>query len=149
MLPKPIEYRFTIDDESYLLVEWNRGGERRLRADYALAIAAAPDLLESIDGANLYAEAVARECLKEAPPVFWQELPAPAAHNGTPRPVVSLEHIPRRLWEQFRKEVNAFLLLLFPTEPAALVTSLAGGAGDQNRLAPPENVPAVFRGRAE
>ena len=61
MLPTPIEHRFLIDGDPYLLVEWTRGGERRIRAEYAMAIAAAPGVIDTLDGANLYAEAVARE----------------------------------------------------------------------------------------
>src|SRR5262245_39988961 len=101
MLPAPIEHRFSIDGEPYLLVEWTRGGERRLRADYAMAIAGAPGVIDSLDGASLYAEAVARECLKEAPAIFWEELPAQGMQNGQPRRVVTLERVPRRLWEAF------------------------------------------------
>jgi hypothetical protein len=149
MLPPPIEHRFTIDHEPYLLLEWDRGGERRIKADYAMAIAAAPSVLEAIDGANLYAEAVARECLREAPALFWETRPAAATQNGTPTRVVSVEHIPRALWERFRTEVDAFLAQIFPPLPAAPVAAPDPGPADAVPVAAAETVPAMFRGRAE
>jgi hypothetical protein len=149
MLPPPIEHRCTIDHETYVLLEWDRGGERRIKADYAMAIAAAPSVLEAIDGANLYAEAVARECLREAPDVFWELRPAAASQNGTPKRVVTLEHIPRALWELFRKEVDAFLAQIFPALPAAPGAAPDPGPADALSVAAPQTVSAVFRGRAE
>lgn len=149
MLPKLIEHTFTLDGESYRLVEWDRGGERRLKAEYAMAIAPAPGVLENIDGGNLYAEAVARECLKEAPDIFWTTRPAQAGQNGTPSRVVSLEHVPRALWEQFRAEVDRFLGLIFPAAAAELVTDLERRPSEPQRLETVENLPTVFQGRAE
>src|SRR5215831_6598672 len=149
MLPSPIEHVFAIDGDHYRLVEWDRGGERRLRADYAMAIAAAPQVLEALDGADLYAEAVARECLKEAPDVFWEPLPAAASQNGTPRRVITLEHIPRALWGQFRGEVDAFLGKIFPSLPATPEPLPAPGPDDARAVAAPQTVSPGLRGRAE
>jgi hypothetical protein len=149
MLPKPIEYRFTIEGEDYLLVEYDRGGERRLKAEYAMAIAAAPQVLESIDGSNLYAEAIARECLKEAPAIFWETRPAAATQNGQPTRAVTLEHIPRALWEQFREGVDRFLGMIFPALPAESSPPSGPGPGEPVAVAPAEAVSAVLRGRAE
>jgi len=149
MLPPPIEHRFVLDGEPYLLREWDRGGERRLRADYAMAIAAAPTVLESIDGANLYAEAVARECLKEAPDLFWETLPPAAGSNGTPRRVVTLEHVPRALWEQFRQGVDQFLGKIFPPLSTELGPAPAPDPGPALGVAPLETVSPMLRGRAE
>jgi hypothetical protein len=149
MLPKPIEYEFEIDHEHYRLVEWDRGAERRIRADYALAIAAAPQVMQSMDGANLYAEAVARECLRDAPEIFWDTLPALAGHNGTTRRVVTLEHIPRALWELFREEVDRFLALIFPPLPTTVAAPSPAGPDDPVPVASAETVPPLFRGRAE
>lgn len=149
MLPAPIEHRFTIDDAHYCLVEWDRGGERRIKADYALAISPAPSVMDSMDGANLYAEAVARECLKEAPALFWAPLPPETPVNGTVRRVVTLEHIPRALWEAFRKEVDVFVGKIF--SPAAPESAPALAAGPEHALAVAavETVSPVLRGRAE
>jgi hypothetical protein len=149
MLPKPIEYRFTIEGDDYLLVEYDRGGERRLKAEYALAIAAAPEVLDSLDGRNLYAEAVARECLKEAPPIFWETRPAGAAQNGQPTRVVTLEHIPRALWEQFREGVDRFLGMIFPALSAEPGPAPDPGPAEPVALAAAQAVSPVLRGRAE
>jgi len=149
MLPKPIEYEFIIENERYLLVEWTRGGERRLKSDYALAIAPAPREIEAIDGANLYAEAVARECLREAPAVFWREALPAGAVNGTPTRVVTFEQVPRALWERFRGEVDAFLALIFPLVPAEPDRASPARAPDAVELAAPAAVSPGFRGRAE
>jgi hypothetical protein len=145
----PIEHRFTLEGDAYCLKEWTRGQERRMRAGYALAISAGPQTLEEIDGIDLWAEAVARECLTEAPPLWWETLPAVAGDNGTPRRLITTEQIPRALWEAFRGEVNRFLEAIFPA-PAALAASPAGPGPDlQGVVESPETVPAVFRGRAE
>jgi hypothetical protein len=149
MLPVPIEHAFIIEGERYRLVEWTRGGEKRIRAEYAMTIAAAPAVIDSLDGANLYAEAVARECLKEAPALFWETLPAQGEMNGQPRRVVSCEHVPRKLWEAFRKEIDAFLGLLFPAPPTEAGGGPAPGPAEPTGMAAAEAVPAVFRGRAQ
>jgi hypothetical protein len=149
MLPAPIEHHFVIDGEPYRLVEWTRGGERRLRAEYAMAIAAAPTVIDIVDGQSLYAEAVVRECLKEAPAIFWETLPAQEGSNGQPRRVISCERIPRALWEAFRKEVDAFLALLFPPQPTDLPAGDGPGQGDTARLEVAEAVSPVIRGRAQ
>jgi hypothetical protein len=149
MLPKPIEHRFVINGEPYLLVEWTRGGERRFKTEYALAISQAPGVIEALDGANLYAEAVARECLKEAPDIFWEPRPANAIQNGTASRSITLESVPRPLWEAFRKEVDMFLGQIFPATPAELAPAPAPGADQPMAVAHTETVPAVLRGRAE
>lgn len=149
MLPAPIEHRFIIDGEPYLLVEWTRGGERKIKIDYAISLTPAPTVLESIDGANLYAEAVARECLKEAPAIFWETRPAVAGANGTPSRVVTLDQIPRRLWDQFRTEVDMFLQKLFPPTNADLDVASGASPAEPVSVAAAETVSPVLRGRAE
>jgi hypothetical protein len=149
MLPSPIEHRFVIEGEAYRLVEWTRGGERRLRAEYAIALAPAMAALDAIDGANLYAEAVARECLKEAPEVFWESRPATAGINGTPTRVVTLEHVPRALWERFRAEVDVFIGKIFPALSPEPPAAPPAGPGEPVAVAAPETVSPVLRGRAE
>jgi hypothetical protein len=150
MLPQPIDYTFDIDGQHYRLVDWDRGGERRIRADYALAISAVPTVLETIDGASLYAEAVARECLREAPDVFWDPVPVTEARsNGTPRRVVNVDRVPRALWQAFREEVDRFLGQLFPSVQPAVAPVPPEREADPAPVAPLETVPAVFRGRAE
>lgn len=180
MLPPPIEHRFRLDGEPYCLVEWTRGGEKRLRADYAAALVAqAPDLvaslerpevardplraaerlgatarqlsilLEGLDGADLYAEAVARECLTEAPEIFWESRPAPGGSNGASLRVVTLERVPRRLWELFRQEVTAFLALIFPAVSAAPADLSGTGPDESLSVAVAETLSPVLRGRAE
>jgi hypothetical protein len=149
MLPAPIDHTFVLEGERYRLVEWDRGGERRIKTDYAMAIAPAPSVIESIDGANLYAEAVARECLREAPDLFWEQRPPGAMQNGLPVRVVTLDKIPRALWELFRKEVDTFVSRIFPAPPPTVESAPAPGPGESLAVASAEIVPAVFRGRAE
>ena len=147
--PPPYEHRFRLDDEPYLLVGWSRAADRRIRADYAMGIAAAPAVLDVLDGADLYAECVARECLKEAPEFFWEMRPAAAGTNGQPTRVFTVEHVPLDLWERFRKEVDAFVGHFRPA-PAS-VTPLApdAGASEPDAVAVAEAVPPRLRGRAE
>ncbi|PWT77616.1 MAG: hypothetical protein C5B60_02380 [Chloroflexi bacterium] len=149
MLRAPIDYTFTIEGQRYRLVEWDRGGERRFRAEYALAIASAPDVLGGIDGQDLYTEAVARECLREAPDLFWTQRPPAAGSNGTLTRVPTFEHIPHALWEVFRQEVNTFLTQVFPPLPTTDPPAPPGGSADAVPVADAQAVPAVFRGRAE
>ena len=149
LVPEPLEHRFSIEGESFLLVEWDRGGEKRIKVDYAMNLTPAPTVLESIDGGNLYAEAVARECLKEAPALFWETRPALANQNGTPARVVTLEHVPRLLWDRFRQEVDAFLAKLFPAVSVDAQPASAAGPGDADAVAPAETLSAGMRGRAE
>lgn len=149
MLPAPIEHRFAIDGEAYRLVEWDRGGERRLRAAYALALGPAATVLEVIDGASLYAEAIAQECLVEAPDIFWTTRVGTASQNGTPTRVVNVDKVPRALWERFRVEVDAFLAKLFPAVPADVGAPDAAGPGDATPVALAQALSPVLRGRAE
>jgi hypothetical protein len=148
MLPVPLEHRFTINGDTYLLMEYTRGGERRLRQEYSMAIALAPGVIEAMDGADLYAEALARECLKEAPAIWWEEQPAQAGRNGTPARVITCEHIPRAVWVEFRREADYFLGLLFPPLPAAVEDTHVERQGAPDVVETPEAIPAVFRGRA-
>jgi len=149
MLPAPIEHRFRIDGEPYLLVQWDRGGDRRMKAEFAIAIAPAPGVIDTLDGQNLWREAVARECLREAPDLFWDARPAAATQNGLPYRVVSLDKIPMALWDLFAKEVDAFLALIFPAAPAESGGTPTPGDADALAVAGAQALPSVFRGRAE
>jgi hypothetical protein len=149
MLPEPIQHTFQIDGERYTLREWTRGGERRIRLEYAMAIAAAPTVIEPLDGASLYTEAVARVCLTEAPEIFWETQPAAASTNGAQVRVVTFEAVPRRLWEAFRKEVDAFLGLIFPPLSEESPGPSAAGADEPPAMALVEGLSPVLRGRAE
>jgi hypothetical protein len=149
MLPLPITHEWTMEGEHYKLVEWTRGGEKRLRAEYAMAISASPAVIESVDGQDLYLEAVARECLKEAPDVFWDTRPANAQTNGTPQRVVTFEQVPRALWALFVVEVNAFLGKIFPAAAAEPQSGTSPGPATADPVAALETVPALPRGRAE
>ena len=149
MVPKPLDYRFRIDDDTYLLVQPTRGGDRRIRQQFALAIAAAPAVIDSMDGENLMVEAIAQECLKEAPPYFWQELPATASSNGQPRQVVNCDGVPLAVWELFRTEVLAFRAQCFPGYAAESPPVDAAGAEPAAGVATVETLPAILRGRAE
>lgn len=168
MLPPEIDHHFTIDGEAYWLHEWSRAGLHRMRASWALDIAgnipALPggstltplewsqhlsNVIQAIDGADLWIEAVARECLKEAPPQWWDTLPGPAQSNGTVRRVVTFERISPPLWEAFSAEVNVFLTKQFRqpgTNPGA---ASQAGAAEPERLAPAQAVSPMLRGRAE
>ena len=148
--PQPYEHRFVLDGDSYLLVGWTRGGDRRINAAYALAIAAVPGLmLDAVDGNNLYTEAVARECLKEAPDLFWESVPPPAGTNGTATRVVTFEQVPIQLWERFRKEVDAFVAHFRPVPASVPGLAPASGAGEPDAVAALETVPPRFSGRAQ
>ena len=154
MLPKPLEYAFVIEDEPYLLVECSRGGQERYRREFALAIAAAPAVLDSVDGVNLLAQAVARQCLRLAPEVFWKDhisvaLRHAAATNGHLWESVYFEAVPLRIWEQFRKEVDAFMALLPQPLSADAPAPTEPRHHDENAMEPPEIVPAMLRGRAQ
>jgi hypothetical protein len=147
--PTPYEHRFTLDGDTYCLVGWTRGADRRIRSEYAMAIAAAPQVLDAIDGADLYAEAVAHECLTEAPDLFWETRPAVPGVNGTPTRVVSLERVPLDLWERFREEVGTFVKVFRPGPTEVPGVAPAPGPGDADAVAALETVPPRLRGRAE
>jgi hypothetical protein len=149
MLPEIVEHVFTLEGERYRLVEWDYGGEERIKLEYAMAIAPAPVAIEAINGPNLYAAAVARECLKEAPDQFWAPRQAPASLNGTPTRVLTLEHCPRALWDLLRKEIDAFMGKIFRELPAEPEHAAQAGATDALGVAPAHALPALPRGRAE
>lgn len=149
MFPVRREYHFTLDGESYLLVGWSRAADRRIRAEYAMGIAAAPAVLDALDGADLYAEAVARECLKEAPEFFWETLPASGATNGTPPRVLTFENVPLDLWDAFRHEVDTFIGFFRPAAPPLVALAADPGEARPDAVAVAETVPTRPRGRAE
>lgn len=149
MIPAPIEHRFTLEGESYLLREYQRAGQRRIRAEYAQALAVAPQVLDAIDGLSLWAEAIARECLVEAPDLWWTDVPAHAQQNGQPKRVITTDRIPQQLWNAFVKEVNSFEELMFPPDPAVVPAAVADSPRESHDVAPPQTVPAPLRGRAE
>jgi hypothetical protein len=151
----PIDHAFTIQGDAYLLTECGRGGQERYRREFALAIAAAPDILNGLDGINLSAQAVARQCLRQAPEAFWRTDITPAARKtaaveGTLWQLVSFEAVPLDVWEQFRKEVDTFLVRLPQPLPDVPEPAPAPVPREPVRVAAPEDVSAaVFRGRAQ
>lgn len=149
MLPPPIVHRFTLEGESYCLSGWTRGAERRIHAQYALALGPAASTLDAIDGGNLYDEAVAAECLTEAPDYWWDTVPPAPGSNGTPRRVITCDRIPPALWRAFRAEVAQFLRLLFPGPAADAAPGAPAGAADPVPVASTEVVATGLRGRAE
>jgi hypothetical protein len=151
----PIEHAFTIQGDSYVLTECGRGGQERYRREFALAIAAAPDILDRLDGINLYAQAVARQCLRQAPEAFWRMDVTPAARKtaaaeGELWRLVSFEAAPLDVWEQFRKEVDAFIARLPQPLPETPEPAPSAMPTEPVGVALVEDVPAaVFRGRAQ
>jgi hypothetical protein len=151
----PIEHVFTIQGDSYVLTECGRGGQERYRREFALAIAAAPDILDRLDGINLFAQAVARQCLRQAPEAFWRADVTPAARKvalaeGTLWQLVSFEETPLDVWEEFRKHVDTFLVRLPQPLPDVPEPAPAPVPAEPVGVAAPEDVPtAVFRGRAQ
>jgi hypothetical protein len=151
----PIEHAFTIQGDAYVLTECGRGGQERYKREFGLAIAAAPDILDRLDGVNLFAQAVARQCLRQAPEAFWRTDSTPAARKtaaaeGELWRLVSFEAVPLDVWEQFRKEVDALVARLPQPLPDVPEPSPAPVSTEPVGVAAPEDVPAaVFRGRAQ
>jgi hypothetical protein len=149
MLPPPLEHRFTLEGETYCLTGWTRGGERRIHAQYALALGPQPATLEAIDGGSLYDEAVAAECLREAPDYWWTQAPPAAGSNGLPQRVFNCDRIPAGLWRDFREEVAKFLAKIFQRPTPDVRADAPAGAGDPPAMAAPEALAPGLRGRAE
>jgi hypothetical protein len=148
--PHPYEHRFTLDGEPYRLVGWTRGGDRRINADYALALSTVPGLvLDAVDGGNLYAEAVSRECLTEAPDLFWESKPPAPGTNGTVTRVATFDQVPIQLWERFRTEVNAFVAQFRPVPGAVPGVAPDPGTAEPDAVAALDAVPPRLSGRAE
>lgn len=147
----PLEHRFVIDGDPYCLVEYTtRGGERRIQEAFALRLAKAPSVIDALDGANLYAEAVAQECLKQAPESCWRlRTTDDVPNHWDARRVVSLDQYPLEHWAAFRREVDAFLASLPRLLPATPPSDPGALPADAPVVADPHEVPAVFRGRAE
>lgn len=147
--PPPYEHHFTIDGERYTLVGWSLEGDNRIHLDYAMAIAPVPGVLDAIYGAHLYAQAVVRECLKEAPALFWETAPVPAGTNGAPARVVTLRHVSMALWDQLRPEVDAFVAQFRPAAAPLIGLAPDPGQTEPHAVAVAETVPAPHRVRAE
>jgi hypothetical protein len=153
MLRAPIEHQFSIDGESYILRESGRGGQERYRREFALALAAAPDILDRIDGVNLYAQAVARQCLRQAPACFWR-MDVTSAVRAAAAPdrlweLVSFEQVGLEVWEHFRKEVDAFVAQLPQPLPDESQPAPPGLPTHEDAVAVAEAVPPAFRGHAQ
>jgi hypothetical protein len=151
MLPQPLRHRFTIDGELYCLEEYTRGGERRIQQQYAMSLSltgTTPAVMQTLDGDNLYLEAVARECLREAPAIFWEDLSSTGAQNGATMRGVTFEQVPHSLWVRFAKEVEAFLASLFQRTRQDLAPVDTGRPAESTRLADAQNLSPVFTGAA-
>lgn len=148
MFPEPITHRFTIAGEPYCLVEYDTAGEDRIRAYYSAGIASAPDVMDALYGVDLYAKAVARECLKEAPAIFWKEQRPAASQNGEAVKVISFEGVHRLQWAALRKEVDSFLESLQKTVPDAPASTIPAVPAEPPHVELVETVPALLQGRA-
>lgn len=155
MLPAPHTHQFHVNGEPYTLRVPGRAGDRRIQQQYALALSQqgiTPTLLHALDGDNLYVEAVATECLVEAPEYWWKTPPAPTPKGASPNGVekiVSFEHVPLDIWQQFRQEVETFLATFPGVVTTAVGETPSGRPEDADPVARPQNIPAVFRGVAE
>ena len=156
MIPEPRSHRFVIDANHYTLREYTRAGERRINQRYALALSlngTTPGLMQTLDGDNLYIEAVAMECLTEAPDFWWEYMPAPpatpATPNGSRQRTVTFEQVPPLIWKAFCKEAEAFLASLFPVAPTTLERPSDARPEESDRLAAAQTVSPGFLGRAE
>jgi hypothetical protein len=145
---EPLSHRFTIDQEAFLLVEPDHGGEEEIQNRYALSIAIAPDVLNALYYEDRYAKAVAAVCLKEAPAWCWEERVTTAQGNGSPRRVLNLAKSDRRFWPKLRKEVDAFLVLLQDDLPATPEAPPPAVPGDAPPVALVEALPPALQGRA-
>jgi hypothetical protein len=151
MLKDPMTRTFQIAGELFTLTEYQtRGSEARIQVTFAQALNPAPVALDMYDGSNLWIEAVAKECLSDAPAWCWrQRQGSDAPSRFDAQRVITLEAFDRLTWPLFRKEVNAFLAdlpqPLQPDEPPAAVRV----PPDADSVATAETLPAVFRGRAE
>src|SRR5262245_47528356 len=149
----PIEHRYTIAGESYLLREATMfEGMQRIQQYYALALTLQPGLLhpdtaqpllynealwgsyrqalETTYGNALYAKAVTQECLIEAPDFWWVPQPVQPGMNGTTRRVVTFKDVSAALWQQHFREVTTFLEAIFRAQEAVAEPPLATGAAE-------------------
>jgi hypothetical protein len=152
MFPAPIEHTFTIDGELYRLVEYTRGGEQRIHQTFAasLVVAGIPEAtMRSVDGSNLYVEAVARECLKEAPDYFWEERVSAAGQNGRPQRHLTFEQVRLPVWTELCREVNTFLEQIFRLAAPEALAPLPARPPDADAVAAPHHAPTRPYGRAE
>jgi hypothetical protein len=151
MLKPPYTYTFRIDGDTFTLTEYQtRGSEARIQLLYAQALNPAPLPLSMHDGGNLWVEAVAKECLSQAPAWCWRDrFPDEAGSRFDPNRVVTLEEFPRLSWPIFRKEVNAFLADLPQVIQPDHTPTPRSVSRDADPLDAFETVPALLRGRAE
>jgi len=171
-MPTPIEHRYTINGEPYLLREATMfEGIQRIQHYYALALTLQPGLLhpdtgqpllynealwgsyrqalETTYGNALYAKAVTQECLVEAPDLWWASQPVQPGMNGTTRRVITFKDVSVALWQQHFREVTTFLEAIFRAQEATPEPASAPGQREPDVVAGDETLPAVFRGRAE
>jgi hypothetical protein len=171
MIP-PLEHRYTIDGEAYLLREATMfDGQQRIQQYYALALTLQPGLLhpdtgqplvynealwgsytralETVNGNALYAKAVTQECLVEAPELWWALQPVLPGQNGQGRRVVTFKEVSAALWRQQFEAVQTFLELIFRVQQAPPEPPPAPGPGAPDLVAAPEALSPMLRGRAE
>ena len=168
----PIEHRYTLDGEPYLLREATMfDGEQRIQQFYALALTLQPGLLhpdtgqplfynealwgsyrqalEATNGNALYAKAITQECLVEAPDFWWAPQPVSPGMNGTARRVVTFKDVTKELWQQQFREVTTFMEAIFRAQEASAASTPPASPGESPVVADPEALSPVFRGRAE
>ena len=168
----PIEHRYSLDGEPYLLREATMfEGEQRIQQYYALALTLQPGLLhpdtgqpllynealwgsyrqalEATNGNALYAKAITQECLVEAPEFWWASQPVAPGMNGTTRRVVTFKEVTKDLWQQQFREVTTFMEAIFRAQEASPAPAPPAGPGEPPVVATPETLSSVFRGRAE
>ena len=172
MPPPPIEHRYSIEGQPYLLREATMfDGQQRIQQYYALALTLQPGLLhpdtgqplaatealwgsyrqalETTNGNALYAKAVTQECLVEAPDFWWAAQPVQPGLTGTTRRVVTFKEVTGAVWQQHFQEVNTFLEAIFRAQPPTAAPAPPAGGDEPPVVAGAETLPAVFRGRAE
>jgi hypothetical protein len=172
MPPPPLEHRYLIDGQSYLLREATMfDGQQRIQQYYALALTLQPGLLhpdtgqplvynealwgayrqalEATNGNALYAKAITQECLVEAPDFWWAAQPVAPGVNGTVRRVVTFKDVSLTVWQRHFQEVNTFLEAIFRAQAPVDAAASPARPDEPPVVAAAEALPPVLRGRAE
>ena len=168
----PIEHAYSLDGDRYLLREATMlDGQQRIEQYYALSLTLTPGTLHPDTGQplfvtatqgeayartltynygnTLYAKAVTRECLVDAPDFWWTTQPVTTGQNGAPVRVLTFQGVSADLWSAHLREVNTFLEAIFRAQNEKPAPAPSGRPDDTAVVARAETIPPVFRGRAE